>query len=180
MFKDDIFDKRFIDELYQLLINGTWKATNSANNYTWPYGEKGTHVLLGETIFIPLNKYQQRSSKTLEEQKIFLDTFDHLCKVFNDKLRLDEISTNLQFCGMDGSVHVDGLKNQIVYILMLSNNDLPNDIGGEFINTSTNSKFNFKHGRVIKLNAADKHQGLAFNKPNIPRISVKFMGSTLE
>ena len=67
-------------------------------------------------------------------------------------------------------------KKETVFILMLCNKTLDPDIGGNFINQDTNEDISFKHGRVITFKANNKHKGLAFNKPYIPRISIKFVG----
>ena len=48
---DDIFDKRFHDEFTNKLRYANWYPTNISNRTTWPYGEKGTHRLLGDVLF---------------------------------------------------------------------------------------------------------------------------------
>jgi hypothetical protein len=92
------------------------------------------------------------------------------------KMKLMEISTNLQFKHMDGTLHNDGTKEQSVFILMLSNNNIVEDIGGEFFHQPTNTSVSFEHGKLIEQNGVDLHRGFAFNKPFIPRMSVKFVG----
>ena len=47
---DDIFDKRFLDEFTNKLRYANWYPTNISNRTTWPYGEKGTHRLLGDVL----------------------------------------------------------------------------------------------------------------------------------
>ena len=106
----------------------------------------------------------------------FIDLFEHLCNIFNINLKLKDISANLQFFGQDGTFHTDGNAKETVFILMLCNKTLAPDIGGNFINQDTNADISFKHGRVITFKANNKHKGLAFNKPYIPRISIKFVG----
>lgn len=176
MYKDNILDKRFADELYWLLLNTPWHARNIANRNTYPYGDEGTHLFLGKQIFYIENKYNIYSDINKIDMFKFIDLFEHLCIIFNTKLNLKDISVNLQFYGQDGSFHKDGEETQDVFILMLCNRNLDSDIGGNFINQNTNEDIPFKHGRVIFLNANDNHKGLAFNKPHIPRISVKFVG----
>ena len=94
----------------------------------------------------------------------------------NLKLKLIEISSNLQFKDMNGSTHTDGNSKQVAFILMLCEQDLPKNIGGEFIYKPDNKKVSFKHGRIIQFPADSLHAGMSFNKPNYPRISIKYVG----
>tara|TARA_B100000470_G_scaffold136970_1_gene106143 strand:+ start:1124 stop:1669 length:546 start_codon:yes stop_codon:yes gene_type:complete len=180
IFLDDILDKRFSDEIYFDLLNGPWYANNMANRYTYPYGEKGSHLLLGTTIYRPLSEY---FSDTNLERKIsvkFINIFNHLCFKLNKKLSLKSIDANLQFYGQDGTFHADGDQEDEVFILLLCNEIFDNDIGGEFINQTVGKTVKFRHGRIMNFEATDIHRGLSFNKPHIPRISVKFLGEKNE
>jgi|TARA_B100000085_G_scaffold96635_1_gene87714 hypothetical protein len=170
---DNILDKRFVDELYYDLLKSPWYVDNIAGRYTFPYGEKGTHVLMGNDIYLRENNY---TAKTTPLTSKFISLFEHLCKSFNVDLYLKQISANLQFHGSDGTFHCDGNSDHQVFILMLCNEDLPKSPGGQFINKTQNKKVSFKHGRVFTFNAAEIHRADAFNKPYIPRISVKFCG----
>ena len=88
-------------------------------------------------------------------------------------MKLVEICSNLQFKGMDGTLHKDGTKDQYAFILMLCNEEVEN-IGGEFIHIKR--KIPFKHGRLIQITADDSHKALSFKKPHIARLSVKWVG----
>ena len=179
IYHDDILDKRFSDELYSDLLKCPWYADNIANRHTFPYGEKGTHLLLGTTI---LNLTYPIFKKDVEENivKKFLGLFEHLCQRFNKRLRLKAIDANLQFKGLDGSFHVDGADNEEAFILLLCNEILDKESGGQFINETQDSIVDFKHGRIIEFKASDSHKGLAFNTPYVPRISVKFYAQNLD
>ena len=176
---DDILDKRFADELYSDLLKCPWYAQNIANRHTFPYGEKGTHLLLGITI---LNLTYTVFRKDVEDRIVekFLSLFEHLCKRFNKRLQLKAIDANLQFKGLDGSFHVDGADNEEVFILLLCNEILDKESGGQFINETHNSSVDFRHGRIIEFKASDSHKGLAFNTPYLPRISVKFCAQKIK
>ena len=92
-------------------------------------------------------------------------------------MRLMEIFVNLQFKGMDGTLHKDGfVKSKTAFILMLANEHVSGDIGGEFFHQPTNTKIPYGYGKLIELDAEDLHMGLAFNKPNVARISIKYVG----
>lgn len=173
---DDFLDKRFSDELYFDLLNGPWYASNIANRYTYPYGEKGSHLLLGNIIWNPLNEYFSDTNLELDISFKFINTFNRLCSKLNKKLILKSIRGNLQFYGQDGTFHVDGGDDYEVFILLLHNGILDSDIGGEFINQTIDQTVKFRHGRIINFKATDTHRALSFNKPYIPRISVQFLG----
>tara|TARA_R100000773_G_C4219406_1_gene118001 strand:- start:2399 stop:2932 length:534 start_codon:yes stop_codon:yes gene_type:complete len=176
MYRDNILDKRFADELYWLLLNTPWHARNIANRNTYPYGDEGSHLFLGKQIFWKENEYDIYSEVNKQDMFKFINLFEHLCNTFNVNLKLKDISVNLQFFGQDGTFHTDGDEKETVFILMLCNKNLDQNIGGNFINQDTKEDISFKHGRVITFRANNKHKGLAFNKPYIPRISVKFVG----
>tara|TARA_R100000963_G_C4585621_1_gene64804 strand:- start:78 stop:617 length:540 start_codon:yes stop_codon:yes gene_type:complete len=168
---DEILDKRFADELYRDLLTGPWFANNTANRKTFPYKEKGSHLLMGTNIYTRENDYITRTSNLAPT---FIGLFEHLCKYFNLNLYLIQISANLQFFGSDGTFHRDGEDNEQVFMLFLCNEILDKKIGGQFINETRDSSVDFRHGRIIEFKASDSHKGLAFNKPYIPRISVRF------
>ena len=91
-------------------------------------------------------------------------------------MMLNQISANLQFCNMDGSYHIDGEGDDCVFILMLANEHVDEDIGGDFFHKTTETNVPFKYGRLIEQNGLDVHKASAFNKPNIARMSIKWVG----
>ena len=172
----DIFDKKWLDDLAFNLMEGSWYCNNIANVKTWPYGLSGTHLLFGNEYFRRLDENQIRYNNNREMSLNLIKAFDAIQIKVRRKMKLMEISTNLQFKHMDGTLHTDGTKEQSVFILMLSNNNIVEDIGGEFFHQPTNTSVSFEHGKLIEQNGVDLHRGFAFNKPFIPRMSVKFVG----
>ena len=177
---DDIFDKRFLDVITHNLSASPWYATNIANRTTWPYGDKGTHKLLGALFFDRTDDNKiTYNAHNIGLSHNFIDMFTAINNHTNNKLKLKQCQTNLQFTGMDGSFHTDGLDNETVYILMLCDEIIDDYIGGDFFNETTNEKVPFKYGRVIEFKASNAHKGLSFNKPHIARISIKWLGQNV-
>lgn len=174
---DDIFDKKYLDEIASELIKAPWYAQNVANRNSWPYQERGSHRLLGDYFFHRLSEDDIRYNSNRNLSNNFINAFKAINQRLNKDLRLMECDTNLQFKGMDGSFHTDGRDDQIAYILMLSN-EIVEDIGGEFINQTMNVTVPYKYGRVIAITASDKHRANAFTQPHIARISVKWLGES--
>ena len=173
---DDIFDKQWCDEISTELFKEPWYANNIANRKTWPYGNKGSHLLLGTTYFDRINNNKISYGKNITLTNNLIDAFDHIQKISNKKLRLMEIQSNLQFYEMNGTLHLDGDDQETIFILMLCNENVNEDIGGEFYHKPSDTKVSFKHGRLIEQSGIDLHQGLAFNKPHIARYSIKWRG----
>jgi len=174
---ENIFDKLWLSELYDVLLNQEpWYANNTANIKTWPYGKEGTHRLLGINFLSKINDdviYYGSNNKKLTNNLI--DAFNYIKNNLNLHLRLKEISANLQFMGMNGTLHTDGKENDQAFILMICDEKLPKNIGGEFYHKPTNKKIKFDNGKLIHITASDEHFGNSFNKP-IPRISIKWVG----
>jgi hypothetical protein len=172
---DDIFDKKYLDEITSQLILAPWHAHNVANRNSWPYKERGSHRLLGDTFFRRLSEdnIEYNSNRTLSNS--FIDAFKAINQRLKKDLRLIECSTNLQFKSMDGTFHVDGRDDEVAHILMLSN-EIVENIGGEFINQTMNVTVPYKYGRVVTITASDVHRANAFNEPHIARISIKWLG----
>ena len=180
---DDIFDKIFLLEIsLWLLQRCNWRVDNVANKPTRPYGIEGSHRLLGSLIYDNTEgteakywEYVHKSDyiKMLEQLwSIYLDIQDHS----KNKCMLQKINSNLQFKGMDGTLHKDGQVNQTVFIMMLAYHDIEENIGGEFYHEPSGEKIPFKQGRIIEMNAFDSHRADAFNVQYIPRFSIKFTG----
>ena len=119
---DGKFDKRFTSELASKLIENPWSATNVANRYSWPYKETGSHRLLGQIYF----NNGIVNSKINDEKltQILIDSFQHIQNICKKEMQLIEICSNLQFKGMDGTLHKDGTKDQYAFILMLCNEEI--------------------------------------------------------
>tara|TARA_R100000664_G_scaffold33441_1_gene50560 strand:+ start:103 stop:648 length:546 start_codon:yes stop_codon:yes gene_type:complete len=174
---DDVFDKQWLDEISLTLSKEPWYSDNIANRKTWPYGNKGTHLLLGNSYFQRINddKIDYNTNKNLSNSLI--DAFTQIKKIANKELKLIEISSNLQFNGMDGTLHTDGTKDHMVYILMLCNEIFFENMGGEFYHQTSDTKVPFVYGRLIEQSGTDLHQGLSFNKSHVARFSIKWVGA---
>ena len=172
---DGLFDKYWVDTLSHILLQEeSWHVKNIANRYSFPSGTHGSHRLIGMRIH---TKEFAHPNKDLYEGCI--EAFNSFNKNIGSNCELDNIHINLQFTGMDGTFHTDGGDNQFSFILMLLNDVLDENIGGEFIHKPSGQSISFKHGRLIQITASDEHKALAFTKPHIPRITVKFVGTIL-
>ena len=170
---DDFFDKQWLDEISDRFINAQWYANNVANADTWPYGLKGTHRILGDCFYNTESDNYNHTDKKLGNGLI--NSFEHIQYKLKREMKLLVIHTNLQFMGMDGTLHVDGNSNQSAFILMLSNEHYSENIGGGFYHEPTDTIIDYKYGRLIEITASDPHKGLSFNKPDIARFSVKYL-----
>ena len=180
---DNIFDKKFLDELSNTLRYTTWSLNNSANRTTWPYGERGTHRLLGNTLFnrktIDIIEYNyddlQLSHKAIE---MFYAIQAHTKR----SLYLEQIATNCQFIGMDATNHTDKIDTnakEYSFILMLCDDIIDDNQGGEFINETLGETVPFRYGRLIEFETHEVHRGMAFKIPNVARYSLKFVGKEI-
>ena len=147
----NIFDKKWLDDLAYELIKEPWYSSNIANRKTWPYGDKGTHLLLGNTYFRRENENIIKYNQNINLSYNLINSFFAIENKVRRKMKLIEISTNLQFKEMDGTLHTDGNQNQSIFILMLSNENITDNIGGEFYHQPTNTSVNFEHGKLIKI-----------------------------
>ena len=175
---ENVFDKKWTNELASSLIKCKWKADNVAGRKTWPYYETGNHRLFGTSFFFRKNEDYIEYNEDLNLSITLINAFNHIRKISNKNMRLEMIDANLQFKEMNGTIHIDGRENQIAYILMLCNEEI-DDIGGEFFYKPKNKKIKFKHGKLIEIPAHHEHYGLSFKKPNIARISVKWLGTLI-
>jgi len=176
---DGLFDYRYLSELsYQLSIS-PWYPGNVANRMTYPYGDRGTHRLLGNTIFYRegLNHIITKGDPHLVRN--LQNCFTNFLEKFEQERELIEIHLNLQFKGMNGTIHQDGGDNETAYIMMLTDDEVEKDSGGEFYHQPTNEYVEFKQGRLIEMTASDPHKGLAFNVENACRYSIKWVGRSL-
>ena len=174
---DDVFDKQWLDEVSAILSKEPWYADNIANRKTWPYGNKGSHLLLGNTYFQRFSEDKINYNNNKNFTNSLIDAFNQIKKVSNKNLKLIEISSNLQFAGMDGTLHIDGTDDHVVYILMMCNENLTENIGGEFYHKTSDTKVPFAYGRLIEQSGTDLHRGFAFDKPHIARFSIKWVGT---
>ena len=180
---DNVFDKRFLDEFSHKLRYTTWKVSNTANRTTWPYGEKGTHRLLGDMLFnrksIDIIEYNDDLELSYSAIEMFYAIQAHSKR----RLYLEQIATNCQFMGMDGTNHtdvIDSKAKEYSFILMLCDEIIDDNQGGEFINQTLEETVPFRYGRVIEFETHQLHRGMAFKIPNVARYSLKFVGKEIE
>ena len=174
---DDIFDRRFLDDLTHRLSHSAWYPNNIANRKTWPYGEVGSHRIFGEQFFERQSRDIIHYGSDVKLSHLLLDCFYAIERRVKKDLVIQEIAGNLQFPGMDGSNHRDtlgGRDDLFSYIMMLSSD--PGE-GGEFINVTTNQTVPFLHGRVIEITSEDIHRGMSFTTKDKIRFSVKFVAT---
>jgi hypothetical protein len=115
----------------------------------------------------------KRDVKQLEK---FWNMYNQIQLHSKNKCMLQSIWGNLQYKDMDGTFHYDGTEEQTVFIMMFAYHDIEENMGGEFYHEPSGEKIPFKQGRIIEMTANDKHKGIAFNVPYIPRFTVKFTG----
>ncbi len=177
---DNIFDKKYSDEVAHILRNDTpWSANNIANRFSWPYEFKGSHILLGSKIFRCIDTYKYEYHPNKEFAFSLIDAFHQISFRFQKKLILKGISANLQLKGMDGTLHTDGDSDTTVFIYMLTDDYTDDNLGGEFYNDTLKETVSFRHGRVIEMNASHEHNGRSFNQNNICRFSIRFTGKNI-
>ena len=175
---DNLFDQKWVTWLAsQLVTSESWTTSNVANRKTWPHRETGSHRLFGTLYFERKNEDVIYYGGGQGVRNELVAAFDFLRISLKLNLLLTEICSNLQFMGMDGTTHNDGKENEVSFILMLCNEDLPKNIGGEFYHQPTHKKYPFKNGRLIQITASDPHFAYAFKKPHLARVSIKFVGT---
>ena len=175
---DNFFDKVWVDEFAAKLMQSKWTADNTANRNSWPYNRTGSHKFLGQVFFSRQSEDWIEYNKDTDVSKTLLEQFYYIRKRLNaEHLRLRECTGNLQFYKQDGQNHTDGEEKEVAMIMMLADEVIDGDVGGEFINATHNITVPFKQGRLIVFRANDLHRGLAFSKPNMARMSIKWVGT---
>jgi virulence-associated protein VapD len=179
---DDLFDKEYLDSIAKVLANRIpWFVNNVANKYSFPSGQYGSHLLMGQTLYnntwTPGGFTNKEGSISYDMTETLMDAYYYLCEYTQNIQDIEEIAINLQFKGMEGSLHTDGRKDQNVFILMLSNDVMEGIDGGGFFYEPSGELVPYRYGRVVQLEGSSLHRGEAFTVPNKARISVKFMGA---
>ena len=173
---DGLFDDLFLHEKYQEILETPLVLTNVANRKTYPYGNEGTHRLMGRTIFnrTGFNRVEELYPNSLW----YFDMFDAIQEKIENDLYLQGIYINVQYYACDGTTHSDAAKDNDYTILVMSNPKWEKDWGGEFqlMKDFNNPLETYKYvpGRVIILPGAFPHRGLAPTKPYIYRSSIAY------
>ena len=179
---DDHFDKRFLYNVFPIIECLGYKATNVAKRRTWPFGEKGSHRLMGIQIFNRSNV--NRITQLHSEAQVFFDIFEEIEKVLGESLYLSTIEVNLQHSGNDGTLHRDVYSGGSDYthtIMFYPNPEWKDEWGGKFQIFSDDEKemvedYDYVPGRIIAFECHHPHRGLGPKKeyPYVYRYSIAF------
>lgn len=171
---DKIFDDKFIFELNEICDKLPNIPHNIANPSTYPYGNSGSHDILGATLFRKLTDYVYESTCPLP----IMYALDHFANnVLQEKIELREIYSNLQVKGMDGTTHVDtggGSKT----IILFTTFKWDKTWGGEFqtldSHGNVSNTIDYVPGRIIYLDADIPHRGLGPTVTGVYRHSIAY------
>ena len=170
---DDYFDSKFLMDMASYLAHAhMWSADNTANRYSYPYGFKGTHLLLGHKIFDKEENYYTENRKVFN---LGMQIFKGIEEMKESKFDLLQLSANLQFKGMNGTLHTDGTSEQTAFILMFTNEFIGDNVGGKFINDTVKEEVDFKNGRLIEITASDLHRADSLDLEKVLRFSIKVL-----
>ena len=163
---DDLFDKDFINHLYQLMIHEVPVTANNVAN---------SHRLFGTNIFARsgINRVDYLHDKAEK----FFDAFDIIEDQFSTPIYLKRIDVNLQFINMNGSTHTDAVDEELTVILM-NNSEWKPEWGGKFQlmdwRDNVIEEHDYVPGRVIIFPGKHPHRGLAPIVPNTPRYTTVY------
>jgi hypothetical protein len=167
---DNAFDQKYLWDFYQNhVFNLGYKFKNIANQKTVPYGNVGSHKLMGNIIF---------SRSGINEIKIFdpkhtpayFSLFSMLEGIIKQKFYLSEIHVNLQPYGVDGSCHSDAPEgSDDEYIIMVfPSMDWKPEWGGQFQmleyydnDAPVIEEYEYIPGRIVIIPAQHPHRGLS-------------------
>jgi hypothetical protein len=182
---DDCFDDRFIYEIDEMTDRLPLVLTNIANRSTYPYGNKGSHKLIGANLFERKDEYNVVNKCPKELLNLYIHAVNKVIPNGDGgngvNVELTGISVNVQPMGQDGTPHRDGQFNSRDRTLMyFANSKWESKWGGPFqiIDPDTKEVINeidFVPGRLIYFDAGLLHRGLApKNVPYIYRKSVVY------
>jgi len=163
---DDLFDKDFINHLYQLMIHEVPVTANNVAN---------SHRLFGTNIFARsgINRVDYLHDKAEK----FFDAFDIIEDQFSTPIYLKRIDVNLQFINMNGSTHTDAVDEELTVMLM-NNSEWKPEWGGKFQlmdwRDNVIEEHDYVPGRVIIFPGKHPHRGLAPIVPNTPRYTTVY------
>jgi hypothetical protein len=182
---DDKIDRSFLDMLSHKLSKTLWDTNNIANRSSWPEGLYGTHRLLGNTIydaevFAASNDIAKNPDNRELETSIYYDiqalSDNHLGEVLGVGTRsLSQVHLNLQFKGMEGSLHIDGPPEALVCLIMLTDGVVEKDSGGGFFHAPTETTVPYRYGRIVSFSADELHKGNSFIDTELPRYTIKLV-----
>ena len=169
---DGVFDNRYIRELNDICDNLPSKPGNIANRKTFPYGDEGTHKIMGTSLYKKYSKYIFESTCPLELLRAFQHVADNVIK---QNLDLWAIHSNLQAQSMDGTIHTDSSPN----VMIFTTADWSKDWGGEFqlfdpITTELVETVEYVPGRIVFFDGVIPHRALGPTVPYVYRHSIVY------
>jgi len=177
---DNTFDQQYLHNIIQVLNDQLeYKANNIANRTTWPFGDSGSHRMLGCRLFE--RKSLNRCTVLHDKAQPFFDMFERICTLVNHEYYLQEIFVNLQHSGCNGSSHIDSIEgtNDELTIMVLPNPTWSQEHGGQFEILDKGrviESHDYKPGRIIIFPAYVSHRGHgpSLEFPHLYRYSIVF------
>jgi len=167
---DDAFDQEYLWEFYRNHICDLgFKFLNIANRKTVPYGNTGSHRLLGDCVFSRsgINEIKRFNPKHFSAYYSQFCMLEHIIK---QRYYLSEININLQPYGVDGTCHTDfpqGFDDEYT-IMVLSSMDWKPEWGGQFQmleyhddDAPVIEEYEYIPGRIIIIPSQHPHRGLS-------------------
>lgn len=178
---DDVFDELYLHEFYDILTyQVSYVFSNVANRRTVPYGNKGSHRLLGSTLFSRENINRVNILHPICNK--FFDMFEMIEGVLKEQFYLSMINVNVQYYKCNGTVHDDGSRGE--YTIMVMTNPLwEKSWGGQFQIVDSNhnviEEYEYVPGRILFFPSEVLHRGLGPESEYIYRTTTVFRVSYL-
>ena len=176
---DNVFDSLYLHETFAKISSMPVNFTNVANRKTKPYGYRGTHTLLGATVF-SRSGINHIDYIDMEYYPIFYSMFELILDYMDVNFYLTAITTNIQPTGCDGTTHCDAEngENDEYTILVMTNPEWKKEWGGQFQLVDESGVVVEEHeyvpGRIILIPSAHPHRGLGPTEKYVYRSSVVF------
>ena len=179
---DNVFDARFLHEFFdEVICPMGYNITNVANRRTQPYGNTGSHRLLGKMIFNRVNVNDIRDID-IENFRECMRIYEMIERVIGQSLYLLDISVNLQPYGIDGTCHADSEHDDEFTILVMTNPEWKKEWGPASFqllerydnNARVIEEHEYVPGRVLVIPSVHPHRGIAPTHPYVYRSSIVF------
>ena len=179
---DNVFDARYLHEFFDEVLSPMgYNITNIANRKTQPYGNTGSHRLLGKLIFNRgnVNDIQDIDLMTFHD---CMRMYEMIENVLDEKLYLQNISVNIQPYGIDGTCHCDSSHDDEFTILVMTNPEWKKEWGPASFqllerydnNARVIEEHEYVPGRVLVIPSVHPHRGIAPTHPYVYRSSIVF------
>lgn len=174
---DNLFDEIYVHQVDALVRDIPVCSNNVANRSTWPFGQTGTHRLLGQVLF---NRKSLNTITVLHESsKTFFEIFEMIEQKLNTKFYLSQISLNVQHTGCDGTTHRDSSSENDYTIMLMTTSTWKPEWGGQFQLTSPDGEtvieeHEYKPGRIVIIPSSHPHRGLGPKEQYVYRSTVVF------